>query len=143
MSQPSDDRTTEEFFADGEESTTIKTETEDNVSVYNVEQEQAQEEEEDEFEWIKTPLINQRFILKHPRVLLSFLRFIDEYNELADPEDVLLLPAIPQRIVQGVLLHPSFVNTPPEFLETIREFRHRLERHMDLSELPQEPPHQH
>jgi hypothetical protein len=133
MSQPSDDRTTEEFFADEEERTTIETVTDDTVSVHRV----ADQTEEQEFEWIQTPLVNRRFILKHPRVLLSFLHFIDEYNELADPEEVLLLPAIPQRIVQNILSHTSFVNPPPEFLDTIREFRHRLERHMDLSELPQ------
>jgi hypothetical protein len=131
MSQPSDDRTTEEFFADEEERTTIETVTDDTMSVGRV------AEQEAEFEWIQTPLVNRRFILKHPRVLLSFLRFIDEYNELADPEEVLLLPAIPQRIVQNILTHTSIVNPPAEFLDTIREFRHRLERHMDLSELPQ------
>jgi hypothetical protein len=141
MSQISDDRTTEEAmsaYEDTIESTTIKTET-DQLSVHDVEQEQEQEEgNEDNFTWVKTPLVNQRFILKHPRVILSFLRFIDEYNELADPDEVLLLPAIPQRIVQGILQHGSVLHPPIEFLDQVNELRQRLEAHMDLSELPQE-----
>jgi hypothetical protein len=139
MSQVSDDRTTEEAMSEYEdtiESTTIKTET-DRLSVHDVEQEQ-EEGDEDNFTWIKTPLVNQRFILKHPRVVLSFLRFIDEYNELADPDEVLLLPAIPQRIVQGILQHGSVLHPPIEFIDQVNELRQRLEVHMDLSELPQE-----
>lgn len=132
MSQPSDDRTTEEFFADREENTANETNIDDELSVHSV----GEQAEAEEFDWIKTPLVNRRFVIKHPRVLLSFLRFIDEYNELADADEIELLPAIPQRIVQLVLSHPSIVNPPPEFLDTIHEFRQRLERHMDLSELP-------
>jgi hypothetical protein len=137
MSQSSDDRTTEEnlsTYEDTVESTTIKTET-DQLSVHD-----AEEEPQDNFQWIKTPLINQRFILKHPRVLLSFLRFIDEFNELADPDEVLLLPAIPQRIVEGVFNHTSMIHPPLEFVDAVQELRHRLEAHMDLSELPQDHP---
>jgi hypothetical protein len=66
------------------------------------------------------------------------LRFLDEFNELADPDEVLMLPAIPQRIVQIVLSHSSLVNPPPEFLDEIHELRQRLDTHADLSELPQE-----
>jgi hypothetical protein len=141
MSEASDDRSTVENFAEEEtcDSTTIKTETEP-LSTYSAENEE--EEPEDNFDWIRTPLVNRRFVLKHPRVLLSFLRFIDEFNELADPDEVLMLPAIPQRIVQGVLSHSSIVNPPAEFLDEIRELRLRLEAHADLSELPQEEPPQ-
>jgi hypothetical protein len=135
MSEVSDDRSTVELSAEEDtlDSTTIKTETEP-LSTYSVDNEE--EEPEDNFDWIKTPLVNQRFVLKHPRVLLSFLRFIDEFNELADPDEVLMLPAIPQRIVQGVLSHSSLVNPPAEFLDEVRELRFRLEAHADLSELP-------
>ena len=136
MSQFSDDRTTEELFVEEERST--PSEPGDGVSVQSV-----VASEEDEFEWIKTPLVNRRFVLKHPRVILSFLRFIDEYNELADADEVHLLPAIPQRIIQGILSHPSVVNPPQEFVDDINEFRQRLERHMDLSELQQDQPLQH
>ncbi len=135
MSEVSDDRSTVELSAEEDtlDSTTIKTETEP-LSTYSVDNEE--EEPEDNFDWIKTPLVNRRFVLKHPRVLLSFLRFIDEFNELADPDEVLMLPAIPQRIVQGVLSHSSLVNPPAEFLDEVRELRLRLEAHADLSELP-------
>jgi hypothetical protein len=92
---------------------------------------------ENEMEWINTPFLNQRFVIKHPRVLLSFLRFIDQYNELAAPEEVYMLPAIPQRIVRNIFSHVSFVNPPAEFLNDINELWQRVEAHMDLSELPQ------
>jgi hypothetical protein len=144
MSQASDDRSTVENFAEEEtwDSTTIKTETEP-LSTYSAENENEGEEDPGYLsEWIKTPLINRRFVLKHPRVVLSFLRFLDEFNELADPDEVLMLPAIPQRIVQIVLSHSSLVNPPPEFLDEIRELRQRLDAHADLSELPQEEPPQ-
>jgi len=136
MSESSDDRSTVENFAEEQtwESTTIKTETEP-LSIYPADDEQEQEEEELS-EWIKTPLINRRFVLKHPRVLLSFLRFIDEFNELADPDETIMLPAIPQPIVQIVLNHSSVVNPPPEFMDEIHELRLRMEAHADLSELP-------
>jgi len=135
MSEVSDDRSTLEQSAEEEmwDSTTIKTETEP-LSTYLADDEG--EQEEDNFEWIKTPLVNRRFVLKHPRVLLSFLRFIDEFNELADPGEVLMLPAIPQRIVQSVLNHTSVVNPPAEFAEVVNELRIRMEAHADLSELP-------
>lgn len=140
MSVASEDRSTVEASAyEIAESTTIKTET-DQLSTYSVEADQ--EDYEDNFDWIRTPLVNRRFVLKHPRVLLSFLRFIDEFNELADPDEVLMLPAIPQRIVQGVLSHSSIVDPPAEFMDQIRELRLRLEAHADLSELPQEEPPQ-
>ena len=92
---------------------------------------------QNEMEWISTPFLNQRFVIKHPRVLLTFLRFIDQYNELAAPEEVYMLPAIPQRIVRNIFSHVSFVNPPAEFLNDINELRQRVEAHMDLSELPQ------
>jgi hypothetical protein len=135
MSEVSDDRSTVELSAEEDtlDSTTIKTETEP-LSTYSVDNEE--EEPEDNFDWIKTPLVNRRFVLKHPRVLLSFLRFIDEFNELADPDEVLMLPAIPQRIVQGVLNHSSVANPPAEFAEVVNELRIRMEAHADLSELP-------
>ncbi len=90
---------------------------------------------EEEPPWIKTPLINQRFILKHPRVILAFLRFIDLYNELADPEEVFMMKSIPQKIVNLINEHPSVTEVPPEFQEDVDELKIRLDRHADLSEL--------
>ncbi len=83
-------------------------------------QEQGQEED-NEPPWIKTPLINQKFILKHPRVILAFLRFIDLYNELADPEEVYMMKAIPQAIVSKICNHSSVAAVPPEFQTEVNE----------------------
>ena len=95
----------------------------------------ATDTEEEEPPWIRTPRINQKFLLKHPRVILAFLRFVDLYNELADPEEILMLKAIPQRVVKTITQHPSVLNTPPEFQEDVHELIWRLDRHADLSEL--------
>jgi hypothetical protein len=91
--------------------------------------------EDEEPPWIKTPNINQRFVLKHPRVILAFLRFIDLYNELADPEEVFMMRAIPQSVVNTICNHPSVTEVPPEFQEDVDELKYRLDRHSDLSEL--------
>jgi hypothetical protein len=97
--------------------------------------EAAPEEEEDEEVYIRTPIINQKFILKHPRVILAFLRFVDFYNELADPEEVLMMPAIPMRIIRRIHEHESVKFPPQEFEEDVNELLHRLSNHSDLSEL--------
>lgn len=97
----------------------------------------AAEEESEEVspDWIKTPMIHQRFLLKHPRVILAFLTFVDLYNELAEGEEILLLPAIPQRVVNTIFDHPAVKSPPEEFQEQVRELKARIEAHMDLSEL--------
>ena len=96
---------------------------------------QEEQQEDEEPPWIRTPLINQRFLLKHPRVILAFLRFIDLYNELADPEEVFMIKAIPQRVVNTITSHHSVSQVPPEFEDDVRELKYRLDRHSDLSEL--------
>lgn len=102
-------------------------------------QEQEQEDEDEDEEeigaMIRTPMIRQRFLLKHPRVILAFLRFVDLYNELADPEEVLMLPTIPQRIVESIREDPAVKFPPEEFLEETEELLWRLDRYADLSEL--------
>ena len=98
---------------------------------------EAAPEEEDEF-WLKTPHINQTFLLKHPRVILAFLRFIDLYNELADPEEVFMLRAIPMRIFNRILEHPAVKFVPEEFQEDVEELIQRLGCHADLSEQPRD-----
>ena len=85
--------------------------------------------------WIRTPRINQKFILKHPRVILAFLRFVDFYNELADPDEIMMLPAIPQRIISIIREHEAVKFVVPEFQSDAQELIQRLERHANLSEL--------
>jgi hypothetical protein len=94
-----------------------------------------EEEDYEEPPWIRTPQINTRFILKHPRILLAFLRFIDFYNELAEPDEVYIMKAIPQELVRKIRNHSSVADAPPEFQGEVDELLVRLENHMDLSEL--------
>lgn len=94
-----------------------------------------EEEEEEIGMMLRTPMIRQRFLLKHPRVILAFLRFIDLYNELADPGEVLMLPTIPQRIVNSIQDDPAVKFPPEEFQDDVDELLWRLDRHSDLSEL--------
>jgi hypothetical protein len=97
-----------------------------------------QEEEEDDHEFgIRTPKISHKFTMRHPRVVLNFLRFIDTYNEIAEADEIFMLPAIPKKVCDSILSHTSMTNTPPEFESDVNELKLRLERHMDLSELPQ------
>lgn len=101
-----------------------------------MEQREQQEQEAANFA-IRTPLVNHRFTMRHPRVILDFLRFLDSYNEVAEAEDVFMIQAIPHSVLQMILNHPSIQNTPPEFQNEVNELRWRLERHADLSELSQ------
>lgn len=105
----------------------------------DIEQQQPhlQEEEEEDF-GIRTPKISHRFTMRHPRVILNFLRFIDTYNEVAEADEIFMLPAIPKKVYDSILAHVSFTHTtPPEFESEVNELKLRLERHLDLSELPQ------
>lgn len=92
-------------------------------------------EEEAYDSYIRTPMIHQKFLLKHPRVILAFLRFIDLYNELAEPDEVFMIQSIPQRLVDLVHQHPAVKSPPPAFEEDVDELLWRLDRHADLSEL--------
>jgi hypothetical protein len=96
---------------------------------------EAEEEDDNEPPWIRTPKINQRFILKHPRVILAFLRFIDLYNEIADPKEVFMIRAIPQAVINAICSHSSVKDVPPEFKPDVNELIYRLSRHADISEL--------
>ena len=85
---------------------------------------------------IRTPAINHRFTLRHPRVVLNFLRFLDSYNEVAEPDEVFMIRAIPKEVQDSILNHVSLRETPPEFEIEVNELKYRLARHADLSELP-------
>lgn len=106
---------------------------------YNERQEllrrQQEQEDQDEF-YLETPMMNHKFVMKHPRVLLDFLRFIDSYNEVAEPGDLLMMRAIPNEVIRYILSHRSIRETPPEFRDQVNELKWRLSRHADLSELP-------
>lgn len=104
----------------------------------NMIQEEApqRQQEDDEAFAIRTPLISHRFTMRHPRVVLDFLRFLDTYNEVAAPDEVFMIQAIPKEVQDSILNHHSLLHTPPEFEKEVNELKARLARHADLSELP-------
>lgn len=97
------------------------------------------EEEEDQavndFIWLKTPWIRQRFVLKDPETLLAFLRFMDLFNKTADSEDILMIQAIPQNLINQIRAHPMICFPSADFADHVDELLNRLESHGDLSEL--------
>lgn len=123
------------FDEDGNTISRQEFEAQQTQEAMSVQEDEDEDEDEETETWIRTPFIQQKFILKHPRVLLAFLRFVDFYNELADPEEVLMLPAMSQEVVQLVQNHPAVRDVPEEFQEDVRELLYRMENHSDLSEL--------
>jgi hypothetical protein len=60
---------------------------------------------------------------RHPRVLLAYFRFICVHNEIAKEEEHIVLSSIPDIVVDFILGHISFQNTPPEFKNDVEELR--------------------
>lgn len=67
--------------------------------------------------------LSLRLDMRHPRVLLSFFRFVESYNELAPYGEEIHVPFIPDAQVGFILNHESVVNPPPEFASEITELR--------------------
>jgi hypothetical protein len=74
-----------------------------------------------------TPRLPRVAILRHPRVLLAFLRFVELQNEVALEGEAIILPAIPSEIVRKIMNHPSITNPPIEFIVDIEELKDRIE----------------
>jgi len=96
---------------------------------------QEQQQEQENWWAIKTPRINFRFTMRNPLVLLQFLRFVDYYNEYAEPDEVYMLKPIPYAQYKDIIDTAFMKNTPREFEEEAYELRDRLGNHLDLSEL--------
>ncbi len=75
-----------------------------------------------------------RLDMRHPRVVLNLLRFVDTYNELAPPGEEIHFPPMPQFAVQEILNHVSVMNPVPEFQAEVQELRNRVERHSYIPE---------
>ena len=75
-----------------------------------------------------------RGTLRHPRVLLNFLRYIDSHNEVAKPEEFIFVKAIPPHIYNLMLKHSSIQNPSIGFEADVNELLQRIEYHRDLSE---------
>jgi hypothetical protein len=75
------------------------------------------------------PHLAQRLDMRHPRVILNFLRFVETYNELASPDQKIYLPAFPESIYQYIVAHPGVAEPVPEFYEEVAELRHLLNKY--------------
>lgn len=74
-----------------------------------------------------TPRLPRIAIMRHPRVLLAFLRFVALQNEVALEGEAIVLPSIPLDIASKIMNHPSIINPPIEFLDDIDELKERIE----------------
>lgn len=70
-----------------------------------------------------------RLDMRHPRVVLNFLRFVDSYNELAPEGEDIHLPTMGSFAVNEILGHESVMNPAPEFAADIAELRARVAEH--------------
>ena len=70
-----------------------------------------------------------RLDMRHPRVVLNFLRFVTSYNELAPEGEEIHLPCIRGHAVEDILSHESVVNPAPEFAAEVEELRALVERY--------------
>ena len=74
-----------------------------------------------------TPRLPRVAILRHPRVLLAFLRFVALQNEVALEGEAIVLPLISVDVATKIMNHPSIKNPPIEFLDDIDELKERIE----------------
>lgn len=70
-----------------------------------------------------------RLDMRHPRVILNFLRFVNTYNELAPPGEEIYLPAFPESIYQHIVSHPGVAEPVPEFYAEVAELRYLLNKY--------------
>ena len=70
---------------------------------------------------VDTPLV-----ARHPRVLLAYLRFIDLYNEVAKPEEVLPPFKMSHAAQAEILYHSTVFHAPREFKQDVDELRTRI-----------------
>lgn len=70
---------------------------------------------------VDTPLV-----ARHPRVLLAYLRFIDLYNEVAKPEEVLPPFKMSHAAQAEILYHSTVFHAPHEFEKDVDELRARI-----------------
>ena len=92
----------------------------------------AQEREAEQ--WVfQTSQLPDRFVLRHPRVLLNFLRFVDSLNEINNGDETYMMDAIPYETLARMLSHSSIATPPPEFQGEVDELIERLVQHANLS----------
>lgn len=70
-----------------------------------------------------------RLDMRHPRVVLNLLRFVETYNELAPEGEEIHMPLLPQDSAQHILSHESVLNPAPEFAAEVAELRALVSRY--------------
>ena len=68
-----------------------------------------------------------RLDMRHPRVVLNLLRFVETYNELAPEGEEIHLPIMDDETVDMILSHESVVNPAPEFAAEVGELRNLVD----------------
>jgi hypothetical protein len=90
--------------------------------------EEAYDVSDSEEEDFSVPLttVQGPLVARHPRVLLAYLRFIDLYNEVAKPEEVLPHFKMSHAAQAEILYHSTVFNAPHEFKQDVDELRARI-----------------
>lgn len=70
-----------------------------------------------------------RLDMRHPRVVLNFLRFVDTYNELAPEGEEIHVPYMDSDTVSMILSHESITDPAAEFADDVAELRQRVYSH--------------
>ncbi len=70
-----------------------------------------------------------RLDMRHPRVVLNLLRFVETYNELAPYGEEIHMPLMNYEAAQNILTHESVVNPVPEFASEIAELRSLVQKY--------------
>jgi hypothetical protein len=70
--------------------------------------------------------------MRHPLVVLQFLRFVDTYNELAPYGRKINVPFMTYEDEQYLMDHDFFHNLQPEYQEDVNELYQRVGRHRCL-----------
>lgn len=70
-----------------------------------------------------------RLDMRHPRVILNFLRFVNTYNELAPYGEEIHLPFMESDTVSMILSHESVTSPAAEFAEEVIELRSLVEKY--------------
>ena len=92
------------------------------------------EQERQSQEWaFQTSQMPDKFVIRHPRVLLIFLRFIDSLNEINTGDDTYMMDAIPYDVMARMISHRAITDPPEEFRAEATELIDRLIIHANLS----------
>jgi len=85
-----------------------------------------------EDEWctsVVVPDLALRLDMRHPRVILNFLRFVHTYNELAPEGEEINIPLIDSYSLAHIVDHPAVKNPPAEFADEVLELRSLLDKY--------------